>query len=233
MLKDKKNIKYFIYLGIFIMMIILSFVMHSSRVKKVDITVDKNEIIKLFDKITNNYDLTITETKNDKTKELEIFTDGNVKLYEGDYFEEGYLIYKDKLFKLDSENKKLKQEKSNLDLLNENYYNLDFLKNLINHCEFEYINPVKSNCSIKTKDIVDGYNLIFNTDYKYEDEFDITKFDLIYTSSEIGKVNIDYSKLNNIINNNYDSIKYGIKFRNINQNDFSELIDQFKSTLEK
>ena len=233
MLKDKKNIKYFIYLGIFIMMIILSFVMHSSRVKKVDITVDKNEIIKLFDKITNNYDLTITETKNDKTKELEIFTDGNVKLYEGDYFEEGYLIYKDKLFKLDSENKKLKQEKSNLDLLNENYYNLDFLKNLINHCEFEYINPVKSNCSIKTKDIVDGYNLIFNTDYKYEDEFDITKFDLIYTSSEIGKVNIDYSKLNNIINNNYDSIKYGIKFRNINQNDFSELIDYFKNTLEK
>ena len=228
MLKDKKNIKYFIYLGIFIMMIILSFVMHSSRVKKVDITVDKNEIIKLFDKITNNYDLTITETKNDKTKELEIFTDGNVKLYEGDYFEEGYLIYKDKLFKLDSENKKLKQEKSNLDLLNENYYNLDFLKNLINHCEFEYINPVKSNCSIKTKDIVDGYNLIFNTDYKYEDEFDITKFDLIYTSSEIGKVNIDYSKLNNIINNNY-----GIKFRNINQNDFSELIDYFKNTLEK
>ncbi len=233
MLKDNKNIKYFIYLGIFLIMIILSFVMHSSRVKKVDITVDKNEIIKLFDKITNNYDLTITETKNDKTKELEIFTDGNVKLYEGDYFEEGYLIYKDKLFKLDSENKKLKQEKSNLDLLNENYYNLDFLKNLINHCEFEYINPVKSNCSIKTKDIVDEYNLIFNTDYKYEDEFDITKFDLIYTSSEIGKVNIDYSKLNNIINNNYDSIKYGIKFRNLNQNDFSELIDYFKNTLEK
>ena len=233
MLKDNKNIKYFIYLGIFIMMIILSFVMHSSRVKKVDITVDKNEIIKLFDKITNNYDLTITETKNDKTKELEIFTDGNVKLYEGDYFEEGYLIYKDKLFKLDSENKKLKQEKSNLDLLNENYYNLDFLKNLINHCEFEYINPVKSNCSIKTKDIVDGYNLIFNTDYKYEDESDISEFDLIYTSSEIGKINIDYSKLNNIINNNYDSIKYGIKFRNINQNDFSELIDYFKNTLEK
>ena len=231
------NIKKSTFACIIIILFGLLFILLVSifKVRSVDsqpTSVAKDEILELFNNINDNYSLDINITRNDISKRILFSRDSNMELFEGSYYDEdGLLIYKDNVFELiSSDNKIVKSDKNKNDLY-DIYYDIGFLKKLFNNCEFDYINPVKATCMIKVSDYLNEYNQYMNTELTTEEE-NIIFFDIVYYSTEIGKINVDYTIVNKIINDNDDSLNYGIKIRSINNNDYNDLYEYNKDILD-
>ena len=239
MLKDAKKIKKFykenkklIYFGLFFIIIIFVLLVspNDSNNNKIKHYVSKDNMVELFNKINNNYSLTIEENINGDLKTLEYSNDSKIILYEGSKTDNnGYLLYNNNLYLLNSDNAKLTKVKNIPSFVNDRLYDLNLLKKVIPYCEFDYINEVKANCKMNLSSYINEYNQLYNENISVEEDKEII-FEIIHYSYRIGKINVDYTPINKLINNN-DNVFYGIKIYNIDSNDFSEILEHYKDIL--
>lgn len=215
-----------IIIGLIIMIVFICISGSNSSIKKNSITNDKlNEYL---DQIKDNYTLNIDETVNGKLTNIIYSRDSILETYEVNGI--AYLYYNNKLFSIDNDTYKLKKE-SILPFLNNPYYDINLIKNVFKHCELKHINVVKSTCTVSFNDYINEYNTLYNQSVTLE-EGKLT-FDIIYSSTGISKINVDYSPINRIIKIDNSSIKYGIRINNVGKNNYNEFLEYYKKDLNK
>lgn len=192
---------------------------------KVDHTNDKEykEISKIFENIGNNYNLEII-VNSMEDKRFVYSTDGQIIKIESDKV---YLSYLNKWYILDNDNI-ISTEK--LIDKEEIYYNISLIKKALKHCKFENKKDNEIACKMKVSDYVNTRNELNNLTYKVSDNKYIT-FNIKYDDN-INEIDVDYSYVNKIINNEDKELKYNIKISNINNNDYSELKEKISSYVE-
>ena len=94
------------------------------------------------------------------------------------------------------------------------------------------INVVKVNCKFNLSDYINEYNTLYNENILLDSDEKL-EMNIVYYSTGIGKINIDYTKINKIINQNDNSINYSIKLVNTDENDFTEIHNFFKKSIGK
>ena len=239
MLKKKENkkdndntvMKLLVIILVFFLLIVAIISMKKFRGINNKILPNKENMAELFNNIKDNYTLEIEKKINDNTKNIVYSRDKNLILFEGDYEAKGYLVYKSKVYELNSNNKIIKSKLS-LNKIEDSYYDIDLIKKLFNYCDVEYVNNVKALCKIKYSDYLNEYN----TKYKTKIEIDVDnliEFYIVHYSDRIGKIIVDYSGINKIINNTEDSVNYGILIKDIDNNDFSDYLNYYKKELSK
>ena len=244
MLKDKNKTNLFLrdndnsYLKVLIIVIVLvAFVVLALAMKKPKsipnkVLPEKDNLVELFDNIKDNYTLDIEKNVNDIKSNIIYSRDKNLILYEGAYEADGYLVYKNKVYELNSKNNKLTKSKLSLDKIEDRFYDIDLIKSLINYCEPEYVTNVKALCKIKYSDYLNEYNNKYGT--KIESDYDnIIELYIVHYVDRIGKVIVDYTGINKIINGTDDTINYGIQIKDIDKNDFSDYLNYYKKVLSK
>jgi len=172
------------------------------------------------------------KTINGITNKFEYSTDSVITLYESNLSnDKGYLIYNNKLYSIDFDSKKLEKTSDNPDFINDKYYDIKLIKRLVNYCDFEYINVVKTICKINTSDYINEYNQMYNLNIEtiVNNKMEIQ---IVHYTDRIGKVIIDYTNLNKILNNSDDEIVYGIKISDTDSNDFNLLLESYRDVLE-
>ena len=183
-------------------------------------------VTKLLENIKDNYSVAITKDDGLEQYSYNYSTDSNLTVIdEGEYSDKVYLVYNNKKYNMNVDNHKLTKI-NNIDLLNDNYMNVDFIKKIINHCKFEYVNDNNKKCTLSVKEYIDEYNIFFNKEYSSNDEE--ININIIYYSKNIKSIIIDYTNVNKIINNSDDNLKYSFVFSNIDKNDYSEIISYYK-----
>ena len=184
-------------------------------------------VTKLLENIKDNYSVAITKDDGLEQYSYNYSTDSNLTVIdEGEYSDKVYLVYNNKKYKMNVDNHKLTKI-NNIDLLNDNYMNVDFIKKIINHCKFEYVNDNNKECTLSVKEYIDEYNNFFNKEYSSNDEE--ININIIYYSKNIKSIIIDYTNVNKIINNSEDNLKYSFVFTDIDKNNYSEIISYYKN----
>ena len=192
------------------------------------VTITKDDIIKKFENINDNYSLNITQNINDENIVLKIDTDGNLTSYISDSIDKGgYIIYKDKYF-VPGDNNNFMIVNNVKKLVPSSIYDLDFIKSLISYCDFIDNNT----CKIKYSDYLKEYNYRYKTSYEIE-EYDTFLINLTYSAKYITKISYDYTLLNKMISNNESNVNYLIRISNINNNNFSDQFEYFDNLIEK
>ena len=214
---------------VFIIMIAFILLTGNKRkdIKK-SISFTQDDLIKLLEKIHDNYTLDIDETIDGETTKLLYSTDSKIDSYELN--NKVYLYYNNNLYEINQDNYKLTKTETKK-FVNNPYYNINLLKNVFGYCELKYINNVKSTCVIHFNDYIREYNLIYKKNIE-NINIDI-KFDIIHFGDKITKINVDYSNINKYINFENKDIKYGIRISDIDNNNFDEFLDYYKKELNK
>ncbi len=233
-------LKLIIFGGILLLMLIFALALKGKHVKQkekiVEATVE--ELSSLMSKIGDNYSLHITEKINNVSKELFFDTDGVSKLYDGSLLgEDGILVYNNKnyiLYAKDIKNigtAKLHSYKGDTRFINDPFYNIDLIKKMINYCELSQKNIVRVNCEVKLSDYLIEYNKMYNKNISANYDTKMI-FDIVYYKNDsIGKIFVDYTDANRVINNTDDSVNYEIVLVSTDNNDFSDIISFFKKSL--
>ena len=234
MLKDKNDfLKLFLIIGIFIIIILLTFGVRTknNRLKR-KVMPNKENIVALFNNINDNYTLEIEENINEDINNIVYSRDKNIILFEGKLSADGYLAYNEKLFELDSKKEKITRSKLSVDKIENSFYDIELLKSIVNYCEIGYVTNVKALCKINYSDYLNEYNKRYNANIEnnIDNKMDIY---IVHYADRIGKVIVDYTGINKIINKNDDSVKYGIKINDIDKNDYSEYLNYFSKELNK
>ena len=95
------------------------------------VTITKDDIIKKFENINDNYSLNITQNINGENIVLKIDTDGNLTSYISDSIDKGgYIIYKDKYF-VPGDNNNFMIVNNVKNLVPSSIYDLYFINSLI------------------------------------------------------------------------------------------------------
>ncbi len=181
----------------------------------------------LLNRINDNYTLNMDEIINGELNNVIYSRDSKMETYE--LYNKAYLYYNNNLFEINEENYKIKKI-SKEPFVDNPFYNINLLKKVFSHCEFERINNVKSICKVKFSDYILEYNNLYNQNINPVDN--IIKFELIYFD-DLSKINVDYTDINRIINNNSKSIKYGIRIEDIDKNNYDIFYEKYKKTLNK
>lgn len=175
-----------------------------------------------LDKIENNYSIEINKTADDENINLTYMQEDNITLYEGDYLDrDGYMIYNDKYYYLKDNNIYDIQDISIINKIDPNYYNIKLVKDILKECSFVHKEKDDFICSLKVNKFFNKYNEIYGTSYN---DINDVEFNILVTlnDNKIKKINIDYTKIDNIVNNtSYNSLKYTIRINSVNENDFS------------
>src|SRR5574344_569053 len=188
---------------------------------------EKEDIIKSFDKISDNYTLDIEVTQNEKTFNLIYYKESNIELYEGNALDaDGYMLYNGKSYVLN--NDAVKETKSNNYelLVKKPYYNILLLKNIFKISTYKKNSNFEVECNFTLSDYLKEYNYEYNKNYKVTEDANLT-MKVVHYSSGITKITMDYSNIDKIINNSSDNLSYIIKIQNSNENDFSTIIETY------
>lgn len=197
--------------------------------KEKEITID---VVKLFEPINDNYELKIDRTIDDKIDHIDYINDGTFKLYNVNDDNKGYLIYNKKTYVVELKNRKIKEYSKKESFFDDNYSNIDFIRNVVKHCEVESINRSELNCTITIDEFIKEYNNYFYTHNIYDGEDNIV-FNIKY-GSIVNDIVVDYSNVNQYIKNDGKTkVNYNIKITNVNANDYSNLFVIFSDTLKK
>jgi hypothetical protein len=219
---------------IFILLVIFLYSVFSGNGninKNKEIKVDLSNISELFKPIDNNYTLIIDKTVNNENTKIEYITDGTLKLYDISGENEGYIIYNDKTYVVDSKKITIKEYNKKLDFINDRFYNIDFIKSIMNICDIEVKSNTSFKCSMDVSSYIANYNEFFHSNYIYLGDEQLV-FNIKH-GNIANNINVDYSVINNIITGNQDKVEYNIKIENVNNNDYSNLFDVFSDTLKK
>ena len=209
-----------------IIIVVIFFNMSSNRPS---VVVEDVNIKELLNKITNNYTMSISISNSLENKVYNYATDSSIILFDyGDYSNSEYLIYNNNTYKIDSEYFSLTKSED-VSFVNDPYINLELIKKLFNHCEFEYVNDTNVKCTIKVNDYLDEYNNVYNTNYSYYDED--MNINVSYYSTRIHSISLEYSNVDKVIHGKSDILKYTLTFSDIGKNDFSNIKKYYKNEL--
>lgn len=193
---------------------------------------NKIKIIELINNIKDTYTLEITKKYKDKSESLSYQKSDKIELYSGDNLShDGFIVYNNQIFYSDSQEEKLHKDNKTYEFINDKYLDINLYKKVINYCEFEYISNTKSTCNINLSDFIKAYNDLYNTNFKILNDEALT-FDVIYTS-RINEINIDFTKINEIINPSKDSVEYHIKVNKLESSLVETIYEYFKEELNK
>lgn len=236
--KFKKSLEklpksFLIYSALVLIMLVIALIPNNNKIKKNSTTnnINKEEMIELFNKIQDNYQMNVTINKDELEEKYTYNTDSNIELYEIENNNEfGFFKYKDITYKIENDTKISKEE--NIPYYVDNpYHNIKFIKTLLDKCEFEEVSTTNTKCIIKETEYINNYNLFFNKNYN---NFSTKDMEInIYYNSKISKIKIDYSNVDKIINNNNNSLIYTLDILNYNKNDFSEIIEYINTLVEE
>ncbi len=194
---------------------------------------NKIKIIELLNNIEDNYSLDITKKYKDKSESLNYQFSDKLELYSGDNLpHDGFIVYNNQVFYSDSQEEKLHKDNKTYDFINDNYLDMNLYKKVVNYCEFKYISNTKSTCNIKLSDFIKAYNDLYDTSFEVINDSNLT-FDTAYTSSRFSEINIDYTKINEIINPSEESVIYNIKINKFDSNLIDTIYEYFKDDLNK
>ncbi len=224
--KNDENKSIILIVGIVVALAVVCFSNGRGEVDKLIKSDADANVTKLLENIKDNYSVAITKDDGLEQHSYNYSTDSNLTVIdEGEYSDKVYLVYDNKKYNMNIDNHKLTKVKD-IELLKDNYINIDFIKKIINNCEFEYVNDNNKVCYLSVKDYIDEYNNYFNKEYSSNDE-KIT-INIIYYSKNIKSIIIDYTNVNKIINNSEDNLKYSFVFTDIDKNNYSEIISYYK-----
>ena len=125
---------------VFIAIFVYSVFSSNDGFKKDNKRVETIDVVKLFEPIKNNYELVIDKTIDDKEEHIDYINDGTFKLYNVNNDNKGYLIYNGKTYVVELKGRKIKEYNKQESFFNDNYSNIDFIKNVVKHCESKIIN---------------------------------------------------------------------------------------------
>ena len=183
---------------------------------------NKIKIIELLNKVEDNYSLEVTKKYKDKSEILNYQKADKLQLYSGDNLDhDGFIIYNNQVFYSDSQEEKLHKDDKTYDFINDNYLDINLYKKVVNYCEFEYVSNTKS-----------AYNDLYDTSFEVTNDSNLT-FDTIYSSSRFSGINIDYTKINEIINPTKESVTYNIKINKFDSTLIDTIYEYFKDDLNK
>lgn len=189
------------------------------KVKK-EPNVDIEFVNKILDEVNNNYSVEITSYTGDKV--FNYYTDGNVKLYETD---KDYIIYNNESYIL-NEDMTVTKNKIN-DIVNDGYFDVNFIINTMNKCSYEYENTNNVKCNLKVTDYINAYNEKYNTSYDNFSADNIT-INVTYADNHLYMLKIDYTLANEKINDVNEKTFYNFKFSDIGKNDYKDVKSLFE-----
>lgn len=195
---------------------------------------NKEAVLSLFNSISNNYTLIISKNMDDVITKLNYSTASNLTMYESSIYDEsGYLTYNDSIYYLKNNEILITNDNKWMNLFNSKYYDLSFIKDLIIDSEEKIISSKESQYTITLLDYINKYNEKYNTNFGVINNTNVT-INIKYNDTRIKYINIDYSAIDHIINkdNNYNIISYNIELRDIDSNNFDNIIEYIIS-LEK
>lgn len=194
---------------------------------------NKIKIIELLNKVDDNYSLSVTKKYKDKSENINYQKSDKIQLYSGDNLaHDGFIVYNDQVFYSDSQEEKIHKDNKTYDFLNDNYLDMNLYKKVINYCEFEYISNTKSTCNIRLSDFIKAYNDLYDTNFEVISDSDLT-FDVTYSTYRFNEINIDYTKIDEIINPNKESTIYNIKINRFDSSLVNTIYEYFKEDLNK
>ena len=200
-----------------------------NTVEKPENKVDIEKINSLVNNIKDNYTMTVNKNLNNEFEEMIYYTDNKLELYESNSYNNGVIVYNDKLFCLDSDTMELSLCSNEYDYVKNSFYDYEFIKSLVNKCKYQYVSNTNVTCNISLNDFFDRYNEVNNSSYVPVDGNII--IDISYNRSYITKISIDYSNAYNVINDKDDKFLINMKF-SFNKNDFTEIYEHYKEILE-
>lgn len=246
--KEKKKAKspkmleiYLIILGIAIIFVLINSIFSdgSSRGKNSDIkpNLSVENVNEYFSNIKNNYNMSVKVSSDLSDFEFIYETDGKFEGFEIDKYNLKYFKYNDKFYTINKNQTNIVRYNDNVysdTYINSKFYDLEFIKNIFNKCEYKYKSRNITECNIKFNDLLSVYNNLYSSSYSvYDDKTIVTM--LVYNSGKhVTNFKMDYKLLNNIINENkFDSLTYNIYISNIDKIDNTEIYNQFSSVFEK
>ena len=200
-----------------------------NTVEKPENKVDSEKINTLVNNIKDNYTMTINKNLSNEYEEILYYTDNKLELYESDSYDNGVIVYNDKLFCLDSDTMELSLCSNEYDYVKNSFYDYEFIKSLINKCKYQYVSNTNVTCNISLNAFFDKYNEMNNSSYIPVDD-NIVVY-IVYNRNYITKISIDYSNAYNVINGNDDKFLVNMKF-SFNKNDFTEIYEYYNDILE-
>jgi hypothetical protein len=223
--KSEKRGNMLLLVGIIIVVLILAFYSKDDFETK---KVEEANVTKLLNEINDNYTVDIVIKNSTEVKNYNYSRDSKIELLdEGDYSDKAYLIYNNHYYSIDVDNYKLTKVKK-IDKLNNPYTNIDLIKKVINKCELEYVNDTNKICTINENEYFKEYNIIYNTNYTSDKDMTIK---VCFLQTSIYSIEVDYTNIDKIINNNDDILKYEFLFSNINKNNYSDMMNYYKKDL--
>ncbi len=194
---------------------------------------NKIKIIELLNNVEDNYSLDVTKKYKDKSENINYQSSDKLELYSGDNLpHDGFIIYNNQVFYSDSQEEKIYKDNKTYDFLNDKYLDINLYKKVVNYCEFEYISDTESTCNIKLSDFIKAYNDLYDTSFDVINDIDLT-FNTTYSSSRFSEIDIDYTKINEIINPTEESVTYNIKINKFDSTLIDTIYEYFKDDLNK
>ncbi len=233
-LADNLNFKTFGFTVLFLAIIFYSLLSSEIDIAKFLNDVPVEEINSYFAVINDNYTVSVDIKKKDETINYTYQTDGKIDGYE--YDGKGYFDYNNKFYQVDEKDFNKINRVDNIPYYKDKYIDIKFIKNLIKHCEFEYVTNEHSDCELTLDNYVKEYNEYYNETVPTMDEK--VKIEIYYNSEGINYLVMDYSFLGGFLNGvdenssaeDYKLI-YNMRFSNINNNDFKDIIEFYKDKM--
>lgn len=216
MLEDKKNKRTLIWIIIFILLFVTFLVLPKKEIKNSEIKRENynEQIEKLFDKISKNYNLSIKLFKNEREYELEYFSDGIIEMYSSnDFSKKGYLIFENNIYYLENDELVKTNESEIENIFNKKLFDLEFIKKIVNKCDIERVSKIRKKCTLNSKDFLILYDETLNNNDNGQVDIEI-----IHDDSKIRCIIMEYS---NVFSKD-EKIQYVLELSNIDSNDFSE-----------
>ncbi len=177
-----------------------------------------------FEKITNNYSLDIKLNKGEEEYTLNYMSDGVVEMYTSDTFPKiGYLTYNSSYYCFD-DNKFKNISSININtIFNDKLYNINFIKKLLEDCDFEVTSLIRAKCILNTDKFFEEYNNFYDENIAIR-ENEMVPIEVIFDSTRIRNIKIIYDNVVKILDQSSENVEYDIEISDINKNDFSEFI---------
>lgn len=215
--------KILVIVGAFIIM--LCFVLFGPNVKSEKPVYNKTNIYNMFKTIKDNYSI---EVKINNDYSFKYYLDGtDIKIVTDKTYFKRY----NKMFLLNEDNSLSETN----DVINNYikdtlYYDISFIKELLGFCEYEDKSETQTICKLKATDFFTQRNKRLGLKYGITDDRKVV-ITINHEDGAINSLKIDYTVINEILNESDAKLIYDITIININSNNFKEITEKNKELL--